>query len=162
GTQAFCLLGLEYVAEETGDLSAAESYLSRAIALIGKGLPEAHPSALTVRIARARIDTAHGDFASARAVLDAAVTNARSDSVRSLALIARSDLNLQTAALPAAESDAREALSLVQQAQGGIPYSNRTGLAWLMLGRVLAREGQAGDAHDALAKAVSNLENTVD
>ncbi len=64
--------------------------------------------------------------------------------------------------LPAAEADVRRVLSIVQAAQGGIPYSNRTGLAWLMLGRVLAKEGDASHAREAFAAAVSNLSNTVD
>jgi len=160
--QAFCLLGLESVAEDTGDLSGADRYLSQAMGLVGSSIPEGHPAALGARIARARIDTARRDFADAHSVLDAVLTSVKSDAARSAALLARSELNLQSAALAGAETDAREALSLVQRAQGGVPYSNRTGLALLMLGRVLAREGRTADAHEVLGKAVLNLENTVD
>ena len=33
------------------------------------------------------------------------------------------------------KADARQLLALTQQAQGGIRYSNRTGLAWLAVGQ---------------------------
>ena len=70
--------------------------------------------------------------------------------------------HLREGKLSAAEADARQALSIAQTAQGGIPYSNRSGLAWLMLGRVLAAEGQADRAHHAYQDAITHLSKTVD
>jgi cytochrome c-type biogenesis protein CcmH/NrfG len=64
--------------------------------------------------------------------------------------------------MPAAQADARQALALAQGAQGGIPYSNHTGLAWLMLGRVLAKQGETAPAHNAFQAAIEHLSNTVD
>jgi hypothetical protein len=74
----------------------------------------------------------------------------------------RAELNLREGKLAAAEADARQALSIAQTAQGGIPYSNSTGLAWLMLGRVLAAQGEADRAHHAFESAISHLSKTVD
>jgi hypothetical protein len=53
-------------------------------------------------------------------------------------------------------------LALTQQAQGGIRYSNRTGLAWLALGRALANQGNSVESRKALQAAVEHLSNTVD
>jgi hypothetical protein len=57
---------------------------------------------------------------------------------------------------------ARRALELAQTAQGSAPYSNRTGLAWLMLGRILKAKGDEVGGRQALQAAVDNLSNTVD
>jgi hypothetical protein len=71
-------------------------------------------------------------------------------------------LNLAENDIAAAESDARRALSIVQAAQGGIPYSNKTGAAWLVLGKVLAKKGDPSAARAAFQAAIQNLSNSVD
>jgi len=71
-------------------------------------------------------------------------------------------LNLAEDKVPAAESDARAALTVMRQAQGGIQYSNRTGVAWLTLGQVLQRRGASAEARAAFHNAVTHLANTVD
>jgi cytochrome c-type biogenesis protein CcmH/NrfG len=53
-------------------------------------------------------------------------------------------------------------LSLAENAQGGVAYSNRTGLSWLVLGRVLAKKGDTDGARQALRSALEHLSNTVD
>jgi hypothetical protein len=53
-------------------------------------------------------------------------------------------------------------LSLAQNAQGGVAYSNRTGLSWLILGRVLAKKGDTAGSRQALRSALEHLANTVD
>jgi len=64
--------------------------------------------------------------------------------------------------LAQAEADARKALALAQDAQGGVPHSNRTGLSWLVLGRVLAKKGDTVGSRQALLAAIDHLSNTVD
>jgi hypothetical protein len=64
--------------------------------------------------------------------------------------------------LEAAEKDARQTLALAQEAQGGLPHSDRTGLAWLILGEVLEKRGDAAGAAEAFDAAVENLSHTVD
>jgi hypothetical protein len=78
------------------------------------------------------------------------------------ALVPRAQLNLTEGRLTEAEADARRALTLAQNAQGGVPYSNRTGLSWLVLGRVLAKKGDRAGSSQALRAALENLSNTVD
>ncbi len=91
---------------------------------------------------------------------------ARADNVgyRARKFIARNRLpvGIGAAALAAAEADARQALAVAQQAQCGLPYSDRTGLAWMVLGQVLAKRGEAAGASKAFHAAVENLSNTVD
>jgi hypothetical protein len=70
--------------------------------------------------------------------------------------------NLQEAKLADAAHDARQALTISRQLQGGIPYSNRTGLASLMIGRVLDAQGDSARARDAFQEAVAHLSHTVD
>jgi hypothetical protein len=53
-------------------------------------------------------------------------------------------------------------LSITQAAQGGVPYSDRTGRAWFVLGRVLAQQGDATRALEAFNAALAHLSNTVD
>jgi hypothetical protein len=78
------------------------------------------------------------------------------------ALLARSELNLREGRLDDAGEDGRQALAISQILQGGIAYSSRTGLAWLMIGRVRGAQGDASAAHDAFQAAVDHLSHTVD
>jgi len=54
------------------------------------------------------------------------------------------------------------AIQAATDAQGGLPYSNRTGLGWLMLGRALQQHGDLDQGRDALNRAIMHLSNTVD
>ena len=103
-----------------------------------------------------------GRLAAARTDLDAAISTGTNLYWKGRALLIRSQTNLTDNRLEAAAADARLALSMAQSAQGSTPYSNRTGLAWLMLGRVLAKRGNGNDARSAFLSAVDNLSNTVD
>jgi cytochrome c-type biogenesis protein CcmH/NrfG len=76
--------------------------------------------------------------------------------------LARSELNLREGRLDDAGADARQALAVSQMLQDGIAYSSRTGLAWLMVGRVHAAQGDAQSAHEAFQAAVDRLSHTVD
>ena len=103
-----------------------------------------------------------GRLEDARASLDAVIANSKTVQVTHEALRTRAELNLREGKLAAAEADARQALAVAQQAQGGLPYSDRTGLAWMVLGQVLAKQGEAAGAAKAFRAAVENLSNTVD
>ncbi len=74
----------------------------------------------------------------------------------------RAELYALEGNIPAALSDAQQALRLAQLQQGGIPYSNRVGLVWLSLGKVLAKNGNTLQAMDASHSAVDHLSHTVD
>jgi tetratricopeptide (TPR) repeat protein len=58
--------------------------------------------------------------------------------------------------------ESQAALNMATALQGGVPYSNNTGLAWLMLGRALQARGDLAQARKAYEAAVTNLANTVD
>ena len=86
----------------------------------------------------------------------------KTTSAAAMALIDRAEVNLDDGKLQEAAADAREALVITEAQQGGEPYSNRTGLALLMLGRILVRQGSTAEAATAVRAAVNHLSNTVD
>jgi tetratricopeptide (TPR) repeat protein len=104
---------------------------------------------------------AHGRREQARALLDAVIAKGQ-DCTLEIALRARAELNLEEGRLADAEADARRALSITQAAQGGVRYSDRTGRAWIVLGRVFSQQGHAARAHEAFVAAITHLSNTVD
>ncbi len=159
---AYCLSGLASVSRSLGDLAAAEEYLGRAAALLGAGGAPATPAMLALSITKAEIALSRGKLADARAILTAAMAGHKTTSAAAMALIDRAEVNLDDGKLQEAAADAREALGITEAQQGGEPYSNRTGLAWLMLARVLARQGLTAEATKALRAAVTHLSNTVD
>jgi len=61
-----------------------------------------------------------------------------------------------------AVEDARAALNKATTLRGDLPWSFRTGLASLMLGRALDRLGDHTQARQAFEVAVKHLSNTVD
>jgi hypothetical protein len=61
-----------------------------------------------------------------------------------------------------AAEDARAALNKATALRGDLPWSFRTGLASLMLGRALDRLGDHTQARQAFDVAVRHLSNTVD
>jgi len=115
-----------------------------------------------VRVLRAKLAMSRNQFATARTELAAALAAARLDATQLTGLLVRAELNLDENRLDAALDDARRALALARKAQGGVPYSSRVGQAWLLLGRVLARQGNVAQARQAAQSAVDHLSNTVD
>jgi serine/threonine protein kinase len=158
----FCVLGLASIALERGDLAAAEEQLAVAAAIIGPTVPEHFPPTPRMQTLRASVAMARGRNAEARTALDGVINGSRSEFITTTALRVRADLNLQESKLDAAEADARKALTLAQAAQGGVPYSNRTGMVWLTMGNILARKGTATEAKQAYRAAVEHLSHTVD
>ena len=159
---AYCLSGLASVSRSLGELADAEKYLERAAALLGAGAATSTPASLALNITKAEIALSRGQHVAARAILTTAMEGHKSTSAAAMALIDRAEVNLDDGLLNEAAADAREALAISEAQQGGEPYSNRTGLAWLMLGRVLVRQGSTAEATKALRAAISHLSNTVD
>jgi tetratricopeptide (TPR) repeat protein len=145
-----------------GDLDGAEKYQQRALDLVRTSDFPGAKDNNALRLLGARIALSRGRFDAAREALDVYVTAGGMPVSKVSGFLPRAELNLREGKLPAAEADARQALSIAQAAQGGIPFSNRTGLAWLMLGRVLAAQGEADRAHHAFESAISHLSKTVD
>ena len=159
---AYCFSGLASVSRSLGDLAAAENYLQRAATLLGTRATTSSPATLALSITKAEIALSRGQRDTARAILTTAMEGHKTTSAAAMALIDRAEVNLEEGRLQEAATDAREALSITQAQQGGEPYSNRTGLAWLMLGRILAREGSTAEAAKAVRTALAHLQNTVD
>jgi eukaryotic-like serine/threonine-protein kinase len=157
-----CLTGLAWLARETGDRQGADRYLREASELARSAAAAAGAHQVFLEIARGRIALANNQFAAARLSLDAAIASGSTVFFQMSALVPRAELNLNEGRLEEAEADARKALSLAQSAQAGMPHSNRTGLSWLVLGRVLAKKGDSVGSRQALLAAVEHLSDTVD
>jgi tetratricopeptide (TPR) repeat protein len=153
-TAAKCLVYLSHIALRGGDsangLKFAAIVLTDAV-MIAK-----------LRAIRGQLALSQGRLTDARTELDAAIANTNSLSVLIPALLPRAELALTEGDYSAAEADARRLLDLARRSQGGIRYSNRTGLARLALGRALASQGNRADSHAALQAAIEHLSNTVD
>jgi hypothetical protein len=74
----------------------------------------------------------------------------------------RAELGLAENSLPAAFEDARRAVALAKQLQGGVPYSSRVGQASLLLARIYVSQGDVVRAKEAAQTAVEHLAATVD
>ena len=156
-----CLLGLTSLACETGDLASADRYLATVSSIVKPEKAPDSPDAQRIRYHRALVELAHGQLAEARGDLDSVVADKDVYRIAD-ALRIRAEVNLADGQLPAALADAERSLSMAQAAQGGIPYSNRTGLAWLMLARVLDKQNDSARAHEAFQSAATHLAHTVD
>jgi len=157
-----CFVGLASVALELGDPQVAGGYLADAATNISAGVAPNPREVMRLQIIRGAFALRQGRIAAARTDLDAAISSGTNVYWKTRGLLIRADANLTDNRLDAAEADARLALSFARSAQGNTPYSNRTGLAWLMLGRVLAKRGDGEGASRAFVSAVDNLSNTVD
>jgi|KBSSwiStaDraftv2_1062776.scaffolds.fasta_scaffold00483_10 serine/threonine-protein kinase len=161
--RVYCLSGLALASNDLGDLGRAADYIQSAFEAEASITPTDEVTIAKLRAIRGRIALSQEHFTAARTDLDAAIAAAGNDMfILMPALLPRAELNLAQGRYADAEADARQLLALTQQAQGGIRYSNRTGLAWLAVGRALAGEGNSAEARKALRAAIEHLSNTVD
>jgi serine/threonine-protein kinase len=158
-TNLGCLIGLASVSYELGDRASANNSVASATALMSASAPPGAEARL--RSVRGSIALAEGRLEQARADLDAAIAECKNTFYLMNFLRTRAELNLSANKLAEAEADARRSLSLALASQGGIPHSNNTGLASLILGRVLIKRADVAGARSAFAAAVENLSNTV-
>ena len=157
-----CLAGMAWLMREIGNVKAAEHFLREATDVARSATPAQGPHQTVLKIMRGRIALANNQLTTARASLEAALTEGSTVFFQMTALVSRAELNLKEGQLAAAEADARQALSLAQAAQGGVPHSYRTGQAWLILGRVLTKKGDSDGGREALLAAIDHLSNTLD
>jgi tetratricopeptide (TPR) repeat protein len=158
---AYCLVGIASCEREMGDLAAARASLSRA-ALAAQSMPPTAPAGVAIRVVGGKIALSEHRLDDAHAVLTAAIGVTPSPSSPGAAFQARAEVELAQGALVAAAADAAQALERAQAMQRGISHSNRTGLAWLITGRVKAAAGDHAGAHAAFQAAVEHLGATVD
>jgi serine/threonine-protein kinase len=157
---AYCLVGQCADLRELGDLSAAKGYCDQAAERIGKSFSEQSPPGVSLHICQGRIALSEGRLDEARASFTSVI--GKPPLWNAIALIGRSEANLSAGKLAEAADDAQLALERSQSLQGGLPYSYKTGLAWLILGRIRSAQGDARSALPAFEAAVTHLSNTVD
>jgi eukaryotic-like serine/threonine-protein kinase len=158
----YCLLGLASIAREQGALDEAARVLLRIDAADATTRPPGGPIALAEHILRGRIALSRHRPDAAQAEFGAAIAERRPNGSTVTALTGRAEAALTQGQLEAALRDARDAVQLAQKLQGGKPHSVRTGLARLIEGRVLARQGDAAAAREAYRDASVHLADTVD
>ncbi|HYM34523.1 MAG TPA: serine/threonine-protein kinase [Steroidobacteraceae bacterium] len=154
-----CQLQLVVTNADADDLKAAHDYLAQATATFEKNGERANQMRPLLALARARMSLAEHRGSEALELLNTVVTG---DPLNHRALRSRAEGYLAIGDLSHAETDARAAIVLGEKLQGGASYSNQTGLAWLILGRVLEKQNQHNQAQTALQAAITHLSNTVD
>ena len=164
GTPSFplyCMIGAASASIQLGDLNAAETYADEGTRMLTGFAPDS-PWACAMQGIRARLAMKRGQLSGARTQVDAALGCAKDRYLLATFSLIRAEINLLDNKLADAEADARSALAVARDTQNALPHSCRTGTAWLMLGRVLAKRGEREAAHRAFATAIDNLAPMVD
>ena len=159
--QGYCLLGLAGVAADLHDRTAAAMYLRKFEQLPATVSGEDSPVWPAQMLARGKLDIEDSRFDAALSDFDRALRGSSGTSAFT-ARLGKAEAEVLAGKAAGAISDAQVALDLAASLQGGVPYSNRTGLAWLMLGRALRETGESVRAHAAFESATQHLSNTVD
>ena len=158
--QTQVLAGLASIAIQFGDRAAAATYLDRTSDVLGS-VAEADKTP-RVALMRGRLALARGDIAEARRRFEAVAANTGSKATAVDGELGKADTLLAAGDPTAAAESARIALSAATSLQSGLPYSQRTGRAWLLLGRALRQLHESAEAQQAFAAAATHLSNTVD
>jgi eukaryotic-like serine/threonine-protein kinase len=158
--QVQALAGLAAVAIQLHDTAAAAAYLDRTSAVLGS--VEAADKTPKVALIRGRLALALGDVAEARRRFEGVAATSSSKATAVDGEIGKAEALLIAGDAAAAAESARVALGASISLQSGLPYSQRAGRAWLLLGRALQGLGKSTEADEAFASAVMNLSNTVD
>lgn len=165
GAQAYALIGKAGVLVQLKDLTHAQSNLDRAAQLMKGTVPEGHPAQMRRMMIQALIDAARGRAANANQAVSHVIEllSARGSSHAAMANAYRQRAELESGQGEGklAEADARKALQVAQDLQGGKPFSGDTGLAYLTLGSILLQSGDVRGSHAALQAAVDHLSNSV-
>ncbi len=151
--QAFALAKL-------GELDPAERLLGEA-APLARQLPPDNFAVLGLAFRRARLALLRGKPALAREAADPVVELFRRRGSRNSglarALRIRAEALWKLGDLAAAERDARDALAISRELQGGKPHSLYTGQSLLLLARLRRESGDADGARAAAQEAAGHL-----
>src|SRR5262249_11727367 len=148
-----CLLGLASTATKMHDRPAAERYLAEFTRLAGPSLPADGLMWSGRMMILAQLDLADGRLSSAREQFNEVLARPSGISTEIGARLGLAEVELASGDAARAADDALIALKASQSMQGGLPYSNRTGVSWLLRGRALAQLGQSAEAHEAFVAA---------
>lgn len=108
------------------------------------------------------IDLANGRLQEARAQFQLALARKDATPTYLTAQLGMTELEMASNRPAAAMQQARLALQTAAGLQGGLPYSFRTGLAWLALARASQQLGDRAQASKAFETSIVQLSNTVD
>jgi eukaryotic-like serine/threonine-protein kinase len=158
----FCMLGIAGVEHARANLGAADEYLAKTTAAINPKLPPGFPARTTLHLIRAKVAIQRQQFQAAHEELIPVFANAKQPSLLLAGSLVRGELSLAENRLPAALADARTAVSLAKQLEGGVQHSSRVGQASLFLAHVFARMGDNAQAKQAAETAFEHLAATVD
>ena len=162
-SEMHCASGLTSVLLQTSALDQAEQQLQRFGRLIEKSaLPPESPAARVHAVLVGRLELARGRVTQASAAFDRALAVPGKDSTGVYANLGKSAAELAANSPTEAAEAARRGLEIAQELQGDLPYSNQTAVAWLTLGRALARSGDRAGARNAFETAIAQFSNTVD
>jgi eukaryotic-like serine/threonine-protein kinase len=156
------ILGLAAVAIETKAYSEVPGYLKRVDELLPPGLSPSSGPMLARTLVEARLALATGRLQEARILFDRMLATKLTNPSTLRAELGRAEIELATHNTLSALQRAEASLQMAKSMQAGLPYSNQTGLAYLMLGRVRQQQGDRAAARRALQEAVKELANTVD
>jgi tetratricopeptide (TPR) repeat protein len=160
--QVNCLLGLAATSLQLGDKTGAGKYLDRAAERLGSAEPAGSAASMKLALERAKLVLSEGRFDEARALTARALSGKGNEPTRVDVQLVKAEAELLAGDAESAAADAQLALNVATSLQGGLPYSVRSGVSWLMLGRALQKRGDDTKAHEAFEAAVRHLTNTVD
>jgi tetratricopeptide (TPR) repeat protein len=155
------LLGLANTSRRLGDLVAAARYLNAAADTLGPSESPTPFMSVKVNVARGLLDIANGRPEDAQAEFTRAAASPHGLTTPLDIDLGKAEAHLLAGDPNTAAEDAREALDKAAALRGDLPWSFRTGLASLMLGRALDKLGDHVKAHEAFDTAVKHLSNTV-
>lgn len=157
----YCSLGFAKFTVETRSFAETPQYLERAMRLMDAA-PADSPQMLLYATLRGYVDLAHGHVNDALEHFKQAMAGREPSPTSLSAQFGLVEAQLAAGRTNAAVQEARSALQSATWLQGGLPYSFRTGLAWLTLGRVFEQLGDRVQAKKAFETCIIHLSNTVD
>ena len=156
------LIGLGNTSRRLGDLAGAANYLDEAAEVLGPSESAGSFMSVKLDVARGMLDIAAGKPEDAQAHFTRAAASPHGLTTPLDIDLGKAEVDLLGGDPNTAVEDARAALNKATTLRGDLPWSFRTGLASLMLGRALDRLGDHTQARQAFEVAVKHLANTVD
>jgi serine/threonine-protein kinase len=161
-SRAQCLLGLGMMGLQTNRLEEVADSLARFDALPDLKLAPDSPPMIARSSLEGRLALAQRRLEDARRLFDRVLATKAISPTTILVQLGVVEIDLLAHDGPAAVEHAQSALTMAHSMQGGLPYSNQSGLAYLWLGRAWQVKGDPARAKQAFDAAVFNLSNTVD
>lgn len=161
-SELHCVLGLASLAVEIRAPDEAARHLRRSDELLNSSFPPESPPMLVRAVLQGWVALATGKLAEARTQFDRVIAQHNVNSIGVDAHLGKSATELAAKHFSEAAAEAQHALELATKSQAGLPYSMRTGSAWLALGQALQQSGARERAQESFQNAIEQLSNTVD